>query len=210
MKLVVIGAPGAGKGTQAKRLAKHFLVPHVSTGDLLRSHMAVDAEFCRKIKDLMDNGSLVPDEIVVELVSGYLESGFIFDGFPRTVKQADILQKLLSEAGTSLDRVIYVTIDDDIIVERMAGRQSCKSCGAIYNTVYNPPKKTGICDVCGGELYVREDDSERVVRRRLRNYYSLTQPIIEFYRELGLVYEISGLDDIEDITASIIRELESK
>ena len=210
MRLVVIGAPGAGKGTQAKLLARHFGVPHVSTGDLLREHIEARDKIGAEVKDCVESGNLAPDEIVIDLIKGFIEEkAFIFDGFPRTVRQAEILEDILSKIDAPLHKVIYVTIEDDIIIGRMAGRQSCVDCHAIYNTEHNPPAVANLCDICGGGLYVREDDSEPVVRRRLRNYYKLTEPIIEFYRQRGLVYEISGLGQIGDITNSILAELDS-
>jgi adenylate kinase len=209
MRLVVIGAPGAGKGTQAKLLAKRFSVPHVSTGDLLRERIEISSNgISAQCKELMEQGSLVPDEIVIDLIREYVDGrAFIFDGFPRTIAQAQVLREMLAERGAPLHRVIYVTIPDEVIVGRMAGRQSCASCGAIYNVLHNPPKVSGICDACGGGLYVRHDDCEQVVRRRLRNYYALTEPIIEYYRRSGLVFEISGLGAIDEITETIADNL---
>lgn len=208
MRLVVIGAPGAGKGTQAKLLAKRFNAPHVSTGDLLREHIEQDDAVGRRVRELMDAGSLVPDDIVIEQIQPFVESGsFIFDGFPRTIRQAELLDGMLAARGTPLDKVVYVMINDDVIINRMAGRQTCTNCGSIYNTESNPPRHGGVCDSCGGALVVREDDSPVVVRRRLDNYHNLTEPIIDHYRSMGLVFEISGLGDIGDITDAIAKEL---
>ncbi|MCL2704400.1 MAG: adenylate kinase [Defluviitaleaceae bacterium] len=208
MRIIVIGAPGAGKGTQAKLLAKHFNVPHVSTGSLLREYIEKNTGTCDELKHVMNCGYLVDDDIVIGLIRGFVEDkAFIFDGFPRTVKQAEILNEMLSAISAPLNKVIYVTIDDDIIIGRMAGRQSCSSCGAIYNTKHNPPAAERICDHCGGALFVREDDCEQVVRRRLRNYYTLTEPIIDYYRKQGIVFEISGLGCIDEITNAVIAEL---
>jgi len=209
MRLVMIGAPGAGKGTQAKILAKHFGVPHVSTGDLLREHTQRDNILGLAIKSIMDTGNLVPDSIVIDLIRDVIDSQtFIFDGFPRTLKQAEILHKMLMARSAPLHRAVCVTIDHNIIINRMAGRQCCRQCTAIFNLDFNPPETLGKCDHCGGELFVRNDDSEPVVRRRLRNYYSLTEPIIRYYRKQGLVYEIEGSNTIEEVTESIVNELD--
>ena len=209
MRLIVIGAPGAGKGTQAKILAAHFNARHVSTGDLLREHIEAGDEIGCRVAEIMNRGQLVPDDIVVELIRKDVESGnFIFDGFPRTIAQAQILDEMLMRLRLPLDRVIYVTISDDIIIERMAGRQTCLNCGAIYHVLHNPASVPWVCDKCGNELIVREDDSAPVVKRRLDNYYGMTEPIIEHYRNKGLVYEISGNQPIDKITESIVAELE--
>jgi adenylate kinase len=208
MRLVVIGAPGAGKGTQAKILANLYKVPHVSTGDLLRELVAGDDTFGHACKLIMNAGELVPDSIVIDLIRGIIDSKeFIFDGFPRTLVQAEILHRMLTARSAPLDKVIYVTIEDDVIIRRMAGRKVCSGCNAIFNTQHNPPKEEDVCDFCLNRLYVRNDDCEDVVRRRLRNYYALTEPIIEYYRQQGLVFEVSGLGDIDDITEAIINDL---
>ncbi|MDR1705814.1 MAG: adenylate kinase [Clostridiales bacterium] len=208
-RIVVIGPPGAGKGTQAKLLAARYSVPHVSTGDLLREHVGTNDHIGRDVQFLMDSGNLVPDEIVVGLIKDYIEGGsFIFDGFPRTVKQAETLDAILGSLGMKLDKVVYVTIQDEIIVARMSGRQTCADCGAIYNREHNPSLKEGLCNICGGLLRVRDDDSAPVVKRRLNTYHALTEPIIDYYRRKGLVYEISGLGQIDEITARIAAELD--
>ncbi len=208
IRLIVIGAPGAGKGTQAMLLAKHYNVPHVSTGELLREHILQGDQVGQEVRSLMKNGRLVPDDIVIGLVKKFVRDGnFIFDGFPRTVRQAEILDTMLKAQGMQLDKVVYVSISDEIIIGRMSGRQTCVNCGAIYNTEHNPPIKPEVCDICDGGLRVREDDSAPVVKRRLDSYYSLTEPIIEHYRKMGQVFEISGSGKINDITEAIINHL---
>lgn len=208
MRLVFMGAPGAGKGTQAKLLAARYGVKHVSTGDILRGHMIKGDEIGLEIKDVMQSGGLVPDSIVAGIIKPFVETGrFIFDGFPRTLSQAFMLDEMLERNGMGLDRVFYVTITDDIIIERMSGRHTCPFCGAIYNTLFNKPGEAGTCDKCGGTLTVRDDDSEPVVRRRLAAYYNLTEPIIEHYRGMGLVSEISGFGEINDVTKRIEAEI---
>ncbi len=209
MKLLILGAPGAGKGTQAKFLAEKYNILHISTGDLLRAEVKEETELGLKVKRIMNEGELVSDEIVTELLKKKLnskecENGFLLDGYPRTTVQA----KTLQEIAPPLDAVVVLNVDDEIILERMTGRLSCRQCGQVYHKTNNPPKVEDICDVCGGEVYQRSDDTVEVVRNRLDKYHAETAPLIDFYKELGLVVRVSGLGYIEDITKKIIEAIE--
>lgn len=168
MRLILLGAPGAGKGTQAEYLSKRFSIPHISTGDILRENVKNETELGKKAKEYMDKGLLVPDEIVIEIVKDRLskedcKNGFLLDGFPRTIAQAEALDKVLEELGQKIDKVLNIEVPDEKILERMSGRRICKNCGASFHVIYRPPQKEGVCDVCGGELYQREDDKEETV-----------------------------------------------
>jgi len=209
MRIVVLGAPGAGKGTQARNLAKHFNAPHVSTGDMLREHMRNGTEIGNSIRDLMDHGELVSDALVTALVEPVIEGGnYILDGFPRTLSQAEVLDKMTNALHLPLDRVISVNVPDEVIMERMTGRVTCPDCGAMYHLVYYPPKKTGLCDACGQTLIQREDDKARTVENRLHVYHEMTEPIIGYYRERGLLLEVGGVGEMQDIADRMIRALE--
>jgi len=215
MNIVFLGPPGAGKGTQAKILVERYGIPQISTGDMLREHRAKGTELGKKAQEYMDKGQLVPDEIILEMVKERLsqpdsEKGFIFDGFPRTVAQAEALDKLLAEMGKKLDFALALVVPDELLVERLTGRRTCKNCGMIYHIKYKPPKVEGKCDVCGGELYQRPDDNEETVRNRLKVYHESTAPLIEYYRKKGLLREIDGSKSIEEITQQIIQILEGK
>ncbi|MCC6025689.1 MAG: adenylate kinase [Caldimicrobium sp.] len=215
MNIVFLGPPGAGKGTQAKILIERYGIPQISTGDMLREHRAKGTELGKKAQEYMDKGQLVPDEIILGMVKERLsqpdcQKGFILDGFPRTVAQAEALDKLLSEMGKKLDFALALIVPDELLVERLTGRRTCKNCGMMYHIKYKPPKVEGKCDVCGGELYQRPDDNEETVRNRLKVYHEQTAPLIEYYKNKGILREIDGSKSIEEITQQIISILEGK
>ena len=209
MKLVLIGCPGAGKGTQAKVLSKHFGIAHISTGDLLREETAAKTELGLKIIDIMNSGQLVSDDIVTQLLKNRIakddcKNGFILDGYPRNVSQAEGLDDVVGK----IDKVVLISVDDDIIIERMSGRRGCPKCGQMYHTKYNPPKTEGVCDACGEKLMQRKDDNEETVKNRLSVYHSTTAPVVDFYRKKDLVLEVNGVGDINEISEKLIKELE--
>ncbi len=209
MKLVLIGSPGAGKGTQAKVLSKHFDIAHISTGDLLREETSQKTELGLKIIDIMNSGELVSDEIVETLLANRVKrddckKGFILDGYPRNVKQAENLPSIVGE----IEKVVLISVEDDLIVERMVGRRGCPKCGQMYHIKYNPPKEDGVCGVCGEALVQRKDDNEETVKNRLSVYHKSTAPIIDYYKNKGLLLEISGVGDIDEISKQLIDALE--
>ncbi len=211
MKLVILGSPGAGKGTQTKFLSKYYGIVHISTGDLLRLEIADNTELGRKIRHLMDDGQLVADEDVVELLKNRIvkddcKNGFILDGFPRNYRQAEILEDVVG----GIDKVIYVDVTDDVIVERMSGRVVCPGCGAIFNTASNPPEKEGVCNYCGGRLIQREDDKPSSVMKRLAIFHALTEPIIQFFEDRNLLLRVDGIGDINEITKQLVKALGEK
>ncbi len=194
--IVLLGPPGAGKGTQAALLAKELKLQHISTGEILREEVAQGTELGRKAKAYMDRGELVPDELVIAMLRGRLDSGsgFILDGFPRTIAQAEALERMVR-----LDRVLNIHLSEEEVVRRLSARRVCKSCGRNYNLVSNPPKVEGRCDSCGGELFQRDDDKPEVIRRRYRVYQEETAPLKDFYRERGLLVEVEGGRPIEEL-----------
>lgn len=209
MKLVLIGSPGAGKGTQAKVLSKHFGIAHISTGDLLREETSLKTEIGLKIIDIMNAGKLVSDEIVEALLSNRIKkddckNGFILDGYPRNVEQAEGLSAVVG----NIDKVVLISVDDDLIIERMVGRRGCPKCGQMYHIKYNPPKEDGVCSECGSGLVQRKDDNEETVKNRLSVYHTSTSPIIDYYKNKGLLLEISGVGNIDDISKQLIDALE--
>ncbi|MBS5793598.1 MAG: adenylate kinase [Clostridiales bacterium] len=209
MKLVLIGSPGAGKGTQAKVLSKHFGIAHISTGDLLREETSLKTEIGLKIIDIMNAGKLVSDEIVETLLSNRIKkddckNGFILDGYPRNVEQAEGLSAVVG----NIDKVVLISVDDNLIIERMVGRRGCPKCGQMYHIKYNPPKEDGVCSECGSELVQRKDDNEETVKNRLSVYHTSTSPIIDYYKNKGLLLEISGVGNIDDISKQLIDALE--
>jgi len=215
MNIIFLGPPGAGKGTQAKILVEKYGIPQISTGDMLREHVKKGTELGKKAKEYMDKGQLVPDEIILSMVKERLsqpdaQKGFILDGFPRTVAQAEALDKMLEEMGRKIEYVLALIVPDDELVERLTGRRTCKNCGMMYHIKFKPPKVDGKCDVCGGELYQRPDDNEETVRNRLKVYHESTAPLIEYYKKKGVLFEIDGTKSIEEITQEIINILEKK
>ena len=212
MRLVLLGPPGSGKGTQAQRLVERYKIPQISTGDIFRQAVRDQTELGKRAKEYMDRGELVPDEVVVGMVEERLgqsdcKNGFILDGFPRTIAQAEALDKLLAGKGEKLDAVLEISVPDEEVVKRLSGRRTCRQCGAMYHIEFNPPKEPGKCDKCGGELYQRDDDKEEVIKSRLQVYHSQTAPLIEYYQKEGLLNKIDGLGGIEEVFARIVDAL---
>lgn len=212
MKIVMLGAPGAGKGTQAKMIAKEYGVPHISTGDIFRANIKEGTELGRKAKSYMDAGALVPDELVIDLVVDRLswddaKGGYVLDGFPRTIPQAQALTKALKDKGESLDYAIDIDVPDENIIERMGGRRACIACGATYHIVNIPPKNEGICDECGKELILRDDDKPETVKERLNVYHEQTQPLIDYYKGEGILRDVDGTMDMSDVFDGIVKIL---
>ncbi len=208
MKIIMLGAPGAGKGTQAKKIADRYGIPHISTGDIFRANIKEGTELGRKAKSYMDAGNLVPDSLTLELVMDRIhqpdcENGYVFDGFPRTIPQAEALEKALKEDGQSIDFAIDIEVPDEHIVTRMGGRRACTGCGATYHTVFAPPKTEGVCDRCGGELTIRDDDKPETVQKRLGVYHQQTQPLIDFYQDKGCLVQVDGTKDVEEVFQNI-------
>ncbi|RKX58996.1 MAG: adenylate kinase [Thermodesulfobacteriota bacterium] len=215
MNIIFLGPPGAGKGTQAKVLVEKYVIPQISTGDMLREHVAKGTELGLKAKEYMEKGQLVPDEIILGMVKERLsqddaQKGFILDGFPRTVAQAEALDKILDEMGRKIEYVLALIVPDEELVTRLTGRRTCKNCGMMYHIKFKPPKVEGKCDACGGELYQRPDDNEETVRNRLKVYHEQTAPLIEYYRKKGVLFEVDGNKSIEEITQQLINILEKK
>lgn len=212
MKIIMLGAPGAGKGTQAKKIADKYGIPHISTGDIFRANIKNNTELGKKAKTYMDQGLLVPDELVVDLVVDRVaqddcSKGYVLDGFPRTIPQAEALDKALQAVGTKMDYAINVEVPDENIIRRMSGRRACVGCGATYHMVYAPTKVEGICDVCGKELILRDDDKPETVKKRLTVYHEQTQPLIEYYTKAGILVEVDGTIDIDDVFGAIVKVL---
>lgn len=208
MKIVMLGAPGAGKGTQAKMIAAKYEVPHISTGDIFRANIKNGTELGMKAKAFMDQGLLVPDELTLELIMDRFAqadcaNGYVLDGFPRTIAQAEALTASLKAKGEALDYAIDVDVPDSNIVNRMSGRRACIACGGTYHIVYNPTKQEGICDACGGELTVRPDDMPETVQKRLNVYHEQTQPLIDYYKSEGILKTVDGTKDVNDVFAAI-------
>lgn len=214
MKIVMLGAPGAGKGTQAKRLAAKYGIPHISTGDIFRANIKNGTELGMKAKVYMDQGLLVPDELVVDLVIDRFkepdcEKGYVLDGFPRTIPQAKALDEALAKNNDGLEYAIDVDVPDEKIIRRMSGRRACIGCGATYHVVTIPPKKDGICDTCGAELVLREDDKPETVEKRLKVYHEQTQPLIDYYQGKGILRSVDGTRDMEEIFMDIVGIVEA-
>lgn len=208
MKVVMLGAPGAGKGTQAKKIAAKYSIPHISTGDIFRANIKNGTELGKKAKTYMDQGLLVPDELVVDLVVDRVNqedcaNGYVLDGFPRTIPQAEALTKALAGQGQKLDYAIDVDVPDENIVRRMGGRRACVGCGATYHLEYAPSKQEGLCDTCGGELILRDDDKPETVTKRLGVYHEQTQPLIDYYTNAGILKRVDGTVDIDEVFQAI-------
>lgn len=212
MNLLIMGPPGAGKGTQAERLTKELNITHISTGDMFREAIKKGTEMGKKAKEYMDRGELVPDEVVVGMVKDRLLQtdclkGFLLDGFPRTVAQAKALDDTLPELNMTLDAVINIDVPREILIKRLTGRRVCKECGSTYHILFNKPQKEGKCDVCGGELYQRSDDNEEAVSNRLDVYEKQTQPLIEYYKEKGVLKNVNGDQEIQKVLHEILSVL---
>lgn len=212
MKIIMLGAPGAGKGTQAKKIAAKYGIPHVSTGDIFRSNIKEGTELGKKAKSYMDAGNLVPDEITIGMLLERIhqedcKNGYVLDGFPRTIPQAQSLTGALKERGEAIDFAVNVDVPDENIVNRMSGRRACLSCGATYHIVYNAPKKEGICDACGQKLVLRDDDRPETVKNRLDVYHRQTQPLIDYYKAEGVLAQVDGTQDMEAVFQDIVKVL---
>lgn len=215
MRLILLGPPGAGKGTQAVKITQKYDVPHISTGDIFRKNIKEGTQLGKKAKEYMDKGLLVPDELVVAIVEDRLKEddckdGFLLDGFPRTVIQAECLDKVLDNMNTSLDRVINIKVDKGILVGRAVGRRICKDCGAAYHVEFNKSKVEGVCNVCGGELYQRNDDNEETVSKRIEVYLNETSPLIDYYSTKNLLADIDGEKHIDTVFEDIVLALGSE
>lgn len=212
MKIIMLGAPGAGKGTQAKKIAEKYQIPHISTGDIFRANIKKGTELGMKAKSYMDQGQLVPDEVTIGMLLNRISetdcsNGYVLDGFPRTIPQAESLTEALSARGESMDYAIDVSVPDEAIVSRMAGRRACVACGATYHLEYMAPKKEGICDVCGEPLVLRDDDKPETVQKRLGVYHDQTQPLIEYYGDKGILVTVDGTKDLNDVFKDIVAVL---
>ncbi len=212
MKIIMLGAPGAGKGTQAKMIADKYGVPHISTGDIFRANIKNGTELGMEAKKYMDEGLLVPDELTVKILLDRVaqpdcKDGYVLDGFPRTIPQAEVLDKALAELGDKIDYAIDVDVPDENIVKRMSGRRACLACGATFHIEHVPPKQEGICDRCGKELVLRDDDKPETVQNRLKVYHDQTQPLIEFYGGKGVLKTVDGTKSMQDVFDSIVAVL---
>ena len=209
MKIIMLGAPGAGKGTQAKMIADKYQIPHISTGDIFRANIKNGTELGKEAKKYMDQGLLVPDELTVKILLDRVAQpdcakGYVLDGFPRTIPQAEVLDKALTELNDKIDYAINVDVPDENIVKRMSGRRACVACGATYHIEHIPPKKEGVCDKCGEPLILRDDDKPETVLNRLKVYHDQTQPLIDFYTGKGVLKSVDGTMDMQDVFASIV------
>ena len=217
VNLVLLGAPGAGKGTQAERIVREFTIPHISTGDMLRAAVAKGTELGEAAKRYMDAGELVPDEVIIDVIRQRLsepdaQHGFLLDGFPRTLEQAGALDVMLADAGHSLTTVLLIDVPEDELVQRLAGRRMCRQCGKGYHVLFNKPAVEGVCDACGGELYQRSDDNEETVRNRLAVYRRQTEPLVSYYEERGVLRGVEGggkgpdevFAGVEDVLRSVV------
>ena len=205
MRVVLVGPPGAGKGTQAQFIASHLAIPKVSTGDIFRYNVSAGTELGRQAKAFMDRGDLVPDEVTVAMVASRLleddaQAGFLIDGFPRNVPQAETLKKMLADWGLRLDLVLELVVDHDEVIRRLSGRRTCRKCGRVWHVAFDPPSVPGKCDECGGELFQRDDDREETIRHRLKVYQEQTQPLISYYADEGILLGIDATGPVEDVT----------
>jgi len=213
MKIIMLGAPGAGKGTQAKKIAEKYGIPHISTGDIFRANIKNQTELGMKAKGYMDQGMLVPDELTLELIMDRFtnddcKNGYVLDGFPRTIPQAEALTKALADKNDAVDYAINVDVPDEAIVTRMSGRRACLTCGGTYHIKFNPTKVEGVCDACGGELVLRADDKPETVQKRLDVYHEQTQPLIDYYQTQNILKEVDGTLPLEEVFSAIIAILE--
>ena len=209
MKIIVLGAPGAGKGTQAKQIADKYSIPHISTGDIFRANIKNGTELGKKAKQYMDQGALVPDELTCDLVMDRIQqddckNGFVLDGFPRTIPQAEALDAALGKINEKMDYAIDVDVPDENIVNRMSGRRACLNCGATYHLISIPPKVEGICDRCGSEIVLREDDKPETVQKRLKVYHEQTQPLIDYYKNQGILKSVDGTQPMDEVFKAIV------
>ena len=212
MKIIMLGAPGAGKGTQAKRIAEKYSIPHISTGDIFRANIKNNTELGQKAKTFMDKGELVPDELVVDLIMDRFKeadcaNGYVLDGFPRTIPQAEALDKALEANDEAIDFAINVEVPDDNIINRMSGRRACVGCGATYHIEFNPTKVEGVCDTCGEKLILRDDDKPETVKNRLSVYHDQTQPLIDYYSKKGALKEVDGTLPMDEVFGAIVNIL---
>lgn len=209
MKIIMLGAPGAGKGTQAKMIADKYGIPHISTGDIFRANIKEQTELGLEAKKYMDQGALVPDELTVKILLDRVakedcNAGYVLDGFPRTIPQAEVLDKAVTELNDAIDYAVNVEVPDENIIKRMSGRRACLACGATYHVEHVPPKKEGICDRCGKELVLRDDDKPETVKKRLQVYHEQTQPLIEYYGKKNILKEVDGTQDMNKVFADIV------
>jgi len=214
MRIVLVGAPGAGKGTQAKYIGQHFGVPAISTGDIFRANLAAQTPLGLEAKRFMDKGDLVPDEVTIGIVRDRLsqpdaDGGFLLDGFPRTLPQAEALDSMLDELGRPIDAALELRVDENEVVRRLSGRRTCRKCGHVWHTEFDPPKQEGVCDICGGELFQRDDDKPETIRRRLHVYNEQTAPLVGYYRDKGLLRTIEARGKVDEITQRAIDALKS-
>lgn len=213
MKIIMLGAPGAGKGTQAKMIAGKYGIPHISTGDIFRANIKDQTELGMEAKKYMDQGLLVPDELTVKILLDRVakddcRNGYVLDGFPRTIPQAQVLDKAVEELNESIDFAVNVDVKDENIIKRMSGRRACLKCGATYHIEHIPPKQEGICDSCGSELVLRDDDKPETVKKRLSVYHEQTQPLIDYYNKKGILREVDGSQDMNDVFNAIVAILD--
>lgn len=214
MNIILMGLPGAGKGTQASKIIKKYPIPHISTGDMFRLAIKNETELGKEAKSYMDKGELVPDSVTIGIVKERLsqsdaKEGFLLDGFPRTVEQAEALNDIMDEFGTQIDRTINVDVDEEELMNRLTGRRICEVCGTAYHLVFNPPKQEGVCDLDGGKLYQREDDNPETVANRLEVNLKQTKPLLDFYKEQGVLVNVDGSKDIDDVFVEIDDILQS-